>query len=104
MTLRDTLDNLRPKPKVKAVEMPDWGTTVYVRKLSWAQLDAIKSADDPVLSQVQMCLCDEQGNLLYQEHERHLLGKFHLDELEKIIDEASRFNSLAARVEQAKNV
>lgn len=104
MSLRNTLDNLKPKPKVKAVEMSDWGTTVYVRKLSWAQLDQIKTADDPVLSQVQMSLCDENGDLLYQENERHLLGKFHLDELEKIIDEASRFNSLSAKVEQAKNV
>ncbi|WP_417848369.1 hypothetical protein [Thalassoglobus sp.] len=103
MSLRSTLDSLAPKPKVKQVDMTkEWGCKPYIRKLSWGDLKRVQSLDDPA-KQVCAVLCDEDGKQLYNEDEAHLLEKFHADDLKKVLDAATSFNSLDEQVKQAKN-
>lgn len=97
------LDALSPVPKVKQVDMSEeWGCQPYIRKLSWGELKRVQSLDDPA-KQVCAVLCDADGQPIYNEDEAHLLEKFHADDLKKVLDLATSFNSLDEQVREAKN-
>lgn len=79
----------------------EWGCKPYVRKLSWGDLKRVQTLD--IAEQVCVVLCDEDGTPIYSEEEAHLLEKFHTDDLKKVLDVATSFNSLDEQVKQAKN-
>ncbi|CAK9099172.1 Phage tape measure protein, partial [Durusdinium trenchii] len=70
----------------------EWGCKPYVRKLSWGDLKRVQTLD--IAEQVCVVLCDEDGTPIYSEEEAHLLEKFHTDDLKKVLDVATSFNSL----------
>lgn len=84
--------------QVRAVPMPGWGATVYVRALSLAEcgkLDAKnKGASDVdiILNLTTAAACDESGAPLFTEADRDALAGLRKDDVRRLYMEAARFN------------
>ena len=63
---------------VKAIEIPEWSGSVFIRQMSGLQQQRFELAQaqgDPLRSLVaRMVLCDESGNLLYTDEDLPLLS------------------------------
>jgi hypothetical protein len=86
MSLRDTILQAKDRPLL-AVEVPEWGTTVFLKVLGGAERDlyerrlvAMSKANDSSMSELMrlMCclsLCDASGTRLFTEAEVDLLAE-----------------------------
>lgn len=67
--------------KIEAVEVPEWGGTVYIKTLRGTDRDAFeeslsKEKDKPFRSRfLVMTLCDERGSLLFKPEQVASLGE-----------------------------
>ncbi|MCB9949584.1 MAG: hypothetical protein H6824_01230 [Planctomycetaceae bacterium] len=99
--LKELLTNAKFKAEVKPIEIEGVGQ-FFVKRLSWGELR--KQSKMEVTEQVCNVLCDEEGNLLFTKEESENLDHLPPQVVKQILDEATEFNSLDAKVKQAKNV
>jgi hypothetical protein len=88
------LDDL---PK-KAVTVPEWGGSVFVRALTGGERDKLErmiSKDDVSrASIVALCVVDDEGNRLFTENDIPALADKNGSALERIVSAALSFNML----------
>jgi hypothetical protein len=98
MSLKDTI-LAAEDIKLKAIEVPEWGTTVYIRVMSGTERD---SWETNVLSkQVNIragllvrCLADDQGKRIFSDSDVNALGAKSGHVLDKLFELASKHNRL----------
>lgn len=93
---RETI--LNAKPKTKPIEVPEWGGTVYIRKLSIAAIQSLKEVGERVggVQWLIVCLCDEHGNNLFTEADAEQLeSDTSYETCLAIIHEAMAYNGLS---------
>lgn len=84
--------------KVEAVEVPEWGGTVYVKTLRGTDRDAFeeslsKEKDKPFRCRfLVMTLCDESGTLLFKPDQIAALGEKSSLVLNRVFDKAWEVN------------
>lgn len=84
--------------KVQAVEVPEWGGTVYVKTLRGTDRDAFeeslsKEKDKPFRCRfLVMTLCDDKGNLLFKPDQIAALGEKSSLVLNRVFDKAWEVN------------
>jgi hypothetical protein len=91
--------------KIEAVEIPEWGGTVYVRSMSGRSRDrfdasqfdpatgkAIARTDDFRARYAVLVVCDEAGNLLFTDADIPLLTERSSIALGKILDAGLNVN------------
>jgi hypothetical protein len=92
----------------EAVEIPEWGGTVYVRALNGDERDALERmvTTDKVsrAAIAALCVVDESGKRLFSSDDLPALAAKHGGALERIVNAAMRFNTLTvAGMDDAKN-
>lgn len=93
--------------KIEAVDVPEWGGTVYVRNISGAARDQFEGSryrfidgkpeivhENTRARLLAMCLCDEQGNLLFFEEDIAELGRKSGTALDACYEVATRLSGL----------
>ena len=84
--------------KIEAIEVPEWGGTVYVKSLRGTDRDAFeeslsKEKDKPFRSRfLVMTLCDERGALLFKPEQVAALGEKSSLVLNRVFDAAWAIN------------
>lgn len=84
------------------VEVPEWGGTVFVRRLSYAELQEIgleegaRPSAEQVVRLVAACLADEQGQRLFSDEEAPQLARADVGAFTRVLLEALRVNGLAS--------
>ena len=84
--------------KIEAIEVPEWGGTVYVKTLRGTDRDAFeeslsKEKDKPFRSRfLVMTLCDERGSLLFKPEQVAALGEKSSLVLNRVFDAAWAIN------------
>lgn len=84
--------------KIEAIEVPEWGGTVYVKTLRGTDRDAFeeslsKEKDKPFRSRfLVMTLCDERGSLLFKPEQVAALGEKSSPVLNRVFDAAWAIN------------
>lgn len=84
--------------KIEAIEVPEWGGTVYVKTLRGTDRDAFeeslsKEKDKPFRSRfLVMTLCDERGTLLFKPEQVAALGEKSSLVLNRVFDAAWAIN------------
>lgn len=102
------------KPQVKAVEVPEWGDTVYVKKFSAGDrinflknlMDGEESAAKNLIDMVNLllvCICDENGKNVFEQSDYDILASVENEILSRLLDEALKFNSMGDEKEAIKN-
>lgn len=100
--------------KSEAVEVPEWGGTVFIRRMTGAERDAYEAdvfetkgttvtmkRENFRAKLVSRCLVDEAGERLFSDAEIATLSKKSAAALDKCFSAAQRINGMAA-VEQEK--
>lgn len=101
MLTRDQILALDDLPR-KAVDVPEWDTTVYVRKFSGRDrfelerliTEASTSEADALGALVALCLVDEKGTRLFSSEDVELLQAKNANALTTIAKAAIAFNTL----------
>ena len=96
----------------EAVEVPEWGGTVYVRVMSGAERDAYeqswleKKGDNFEVNRnnlhAKLCvqtIVDSEGNRIFDDSEADTLGSKSAAALDRIFEVASRLNRLSKKDE-----
>jgi len=96
MSLRDQI--LSRKPRLKAVEVPEWETTVHIKAFTLKELLGLNGKDLDsleVLSTILISsLCDEGGTLIFTEADIPELTEKLGREASKLVDEIIAFNGI----------
>lgn len=111
MTRQEILD-LNDLPPTQAVEVPQWGKTVYVRTLMGFERDEFDAAiakdngaggmENFRAKLVCACLCDENGARLFTYDDAPALGRKHAGAIRILFEAAERANGMTvASVEAA---
>jgi hypothetical protein len=85
--------------KVERVEVPEWGTHVYIRVFSGLDRDnfekqlTVKPTNIRALFLVKV-ISDEHGNRIFKDDEAEALGQKNYQVLDRLIDVAQRVNAL----------
>jgi hypothetical protein len=87
--------------KSVAVEIPEWGGTVYVRVMSGAdrdQFDALVTKDGVTRSEItsllaRLCIADEAGAPLFRDEDIAVLAQKSAAVLDRIFDVATKLNA-----------
>lgn len=93
--------------KIEAVEVPQWGGTIYVRNLSGKARDKFEASryrmkgdkvelihDNTRAMLLSMCLCDESGTLLFSAADVEALGEKNAAVLDQLFEVAQRLSCL----------
>lgn len=117
MSLRDEIlkaDDLRRE----ALQIPEWGITVWVRTMTGAERDAFEEStyrvngDNVEVNRKNLrarlavlTLCDESGSRLFGDDETDLVAKKSSAAVDRIFELASRINGISKSDEEtlAKN-
>ena len=103
--------------KIISVDVPEWNGSVCLKVMSgksrdnWESYVISKKDKDGKIDVKGMrakllvcCLCDDNGNELFNDSEIELLEKKNADVLQRLFDEAARLNGLnTASVEEIKS-
>jgi predicted metal-dependent phosphoesterase TrpH len=106
---------LNIKSQVKKIEVPEWNDHVYVKKFSAAErvkfLQTINGEEAPttevfiarMVRLLQICLSDENGCRIFDDSEEdfEILNAKDVKILERIFDEAMKFNGIGVEEEKA---
>jgi len=92
---------------IEAVEVPEWGGTVYVRNLPGRLRDKFDASryrlqgnkvevihENTRATLLALSLCDEHGTLLFTEQDIEALGEKSAGVLDRLFDIAQRLSSL----------
>jgi hypothetical protein len=106
-TLREAILAKDDRPR-KPVEVPEWGTTVYVARLSAGDRVALaKLARDEAIDLADYVLifaCDEHGVKLFSADDREALSSKSYEALERIVSAGMDFNGMGPdAIDEAKN-
>ena len=98
---------------IEAVEVPEWGGTVYVRSMTGRQKDAFELSlygDENKVEKkrlnnfrarlMALTLCDEKGNLLFTEKDAEALGQKSVYAMDRVLAASKRINGIT---EEAQN-
>ena len=102
MTLREKIEaaQTRPDRKPKPMDVPEWGTTVYLRKLTVddqiALSEGVEAKDMPVKVLLH-CLVDEDGERALTDEDAALLGKEDFPLILRLFAEAAKLNGLSSK-------
>lgn len=110
------------KPQVKAVEVPEWGDTVYVKKFSAGeritflrnmakseetdnQFESSANTISEMVKVLLLCISDETGTRVFGESEEdyQILASQDSKAIELLFNEAIEFNGLGGEKEAIKN-
>lgn len=107
MVTKDTI-LMHRKPPMEAVDVPEWGGTVYVRQMTSAERDAhegerlivrgdrVEFSHDNVRAKLLVkCICDESGNRLFGDADAAALGQQPAGILMRLARVAARLNSFS---------
>lgn len=100
--LRESILTADDLPR-EAVEVPEWGLTVWVRTISASQRDAFEGAlaKDQYLDVrarlAAYALCDEDGSPLFTEADIKALGMKSSAAISRIADVAMRLNAVTPK-------
>ena len=89
--------------KTEAIDVPEWGGTVYVKTLRGTDRDSFeeslsKEKDKPFRSRfLVMTLCDEKGKLLFTADQVASLGEKSSLVLNRVFDKAWEINYLSPK-------
>lgn len=103
MTLRDQITAAAQKPPVAFVSAAHDGQTVFIRRLSGAEVNSYwvsikdKTAGQVQQMLVQRCLADEGGAPVFTPADLAEVGKLDNAFLEEVAGEAQRVNCLTTR-------
>ncbi len=84
------------------VEVPEWGGTVHVRRLSYAELQEIgleegsRPSAEQVVRLVASCLADPRGERLFSDEDAPQLARADVGAFTRVLLEALRVNGLAS--------
>jgi len=106
-SLKEVILAAKDRP-VKAVEVPEWGTTVYVSRLSAGDRVALANlARDESLDLAAyaiLFICDADGNRIFTADDQEALSNKSYEALERIVSEGMEFNGLGPdSIDEAKN-
>jgi hypothetical protein len=88
--------------EVSPFEVPEWGGTVYIRKLSVLDLkktgffDGSGDPNDIPVKVVASCLADEEGTPLFSEEDVAKLSESSFQIILRVFAECAKVNGLAA--------
>lgn len=113
MSLRDDILALEDLPR-QPVDVPEWGTTVYVRAMTGSERDKYEASlidkkDLPMHERmlnmrstlVVLCTVDEDGERVFNDNDTELVGAKSANALDRIVQTAQELNVLAdAQVEE----
>lgn len=99
----------RRTPPMEAVDVPEWGGTVYVRQMTSAERDAhegerivvrgdrVEFSSDNVRAKLLVkCLCNEKGERLFADSDAPALGQQPSGILMRLARIAARLNSFSS--------
>lgn len=109
-SLRDMILKAVDCPQPEAVEVPEWGCTVYVAVMTAKDRDQWETEmagnRDNVnirASLLVRCLQDDQGKLIFSRQDADALGSKNAIVVDKLFDVAARINGIgSAAQEQAQ--
>lgn len=87
-----------------AVDVPEWGGSVYVRIMSGRERDAFeaqmiaskdRSMENFRAKMAAVCVCDDQGKRIFSDQDVEALGAKSSTALQRIFDAALRINRMA---------
>jgi len=87
--------------KLELLEIPEWGTTVYITKMSGQARDLLeaelrdKKSGLVRATIVAYTVCDEKGNLLFAPEDLESIAKEPYQILDKIAEVAYRLNEIS---------
>lgn len=91
--------------KLEAVDVPEWGGTVYIRTMSGAERDKFEveildakgkvTADNIRAKLLAKCLSDEKGTRLFSDADVEALGGKSANVLERLWVKARKLNALS---------
>ena len=90
---------------LEAVDVPEWGGTLYVRSMNGIERDSFDSwlvevpADERTNQRgriVALCACDAEGARLFTDDDINALGHKSAEALSRVADTAMRLNALSA--------
>ena len=100
MSLKDQIVKAVDLP-TKAVEVPEWGCTVYLRTLKLSERNSLaaiegKDVNAKMVRILAKVLCDENGNAIFSEsaEDLALLGAKAAPVLDRLISEALHWNKM----------
>ena len=105
MNLREQLLGADDLP-VEAVEVPEWGVTVWVRSLMAHERDALEmeiaASKDRSVENLRgrlcaLCIVDEEGNRVFSLEDAEALGRKSARALDRVFEVALRLNGMSAR-------
>lgn len=96
---RDQILSARRGRKPTALEVPEWGGTVYIRVLSAEDQLAIADSDGGVtpVKVLVACLVDENGERLFSGEDATELGKEDFPVILRVFAEVARLNGLSSK-------
>ena len=91
---------------LEKIEVPEWGTTVYLRGMTSAERDAWEMSiyeskgikmDNIRARLVSLALCDENGDRLFSDGEAEKLGKKNAKVITKLFEIAQRLSGIGQK-------
>jgi hypothetical protein len=87
----------RRKREVQSVDVPEWGGTVYVRRMTTDDFEAsgLNDKDRRAMTRtVAICLVDAEGERLFSEKEAAKLGDADIETMTKVFAKVMDINGL----------
>lgn len=90
----------------KKIAVKEWGVDVHLKRLSVAETmqfqTTIGNADEKdvttglrnMVSYIALCMCDENGQRIFNDDETHLLDTRSTEVIQKLFDEAAKLNGM----------
>lgn len=85
------------KAEVTPIEVPEWGGTVYARRLSVGDVEAsgaYEAGSNSTVLMIITCLADEDGNRLFTEKDIASLTAAELPVIMRVFAEVAKINGL----------
>lgn len=91
--------------RVESVAVPEWGGTVCIREISISEKDSLEASYDTSNKSgawwqdfraklLILCICDEQGNRLYQDEELQQVSQLPAGGASRVWEAAATLNKL----------
>jgi hypothetical protein len=110
MNLKEQILAANDRPAPEPVDVPEWGTKVFIRVMAGAERDAFETENFRMNGKsveinrentrarlLVRCLCDETGNRIFADSDAAQLGEKSAAVLDPLFDRAQRLNKLTKK-------